>query len=109
MAKFYGYLGYATDTVETKPYVYKPGEIVEKQVVGNILKNGRNLETSNNINPNVNLDVKISFIADPYASEHYHSIKYVKFRDENVKWEVKSIVSINYPRLVLTLGGVYNG
>lgn len=109
MSRFYGKLGYATATVETKPGVWKPGTIVEKDVVGNINNNGRILETSNVVNPNIILNVKISFIADTYASNNYQTIKYVKFRDSDIKWEVKSVVNINYPRLVLTLGGVYNG
>lgn len=109
MSRFYGKLGYVTDTVETKPGVWVKGDIVESNVVGDILRNGRILETSNVVNPNINLNVKISFIADVYASNNYQSIKYVKFRDSEIKWEVKSVDNINYPRLVLTLGGVYNG
>lgn len=109
MSRFYGKLGYATGTVEVKPGVWSEGGIVEKDVVGNMLRNGRTLETSNNINPNVILNVKISFIADTYASNNYQSIKYVKFRDSDIKWRVTTVDNISYPRLVLTLGGVYNG
>lgn len=109
MGRFYGKLGYATGTVEVKPGVWRECDIIEKDVIGIIKNDGRNIDNSDRVNPNITLNVKISFIADAYDHDNYQSIKYVKFGDSNVKWEVKSIVSINYPRIILTLGGVYNG
>lgn len=108
MSRFYGKLGYASGTIETKPGVWQEGGIVEKDVVGDILKDNRYLETEGVINPNVNLSNRLSIIADPYAKENYQSIKYVKLMGNNTKWKVKSI-DISYPRLIITLGGVYNG
>ena len=48
---------------------------------------------------------EISLVADPYARENFHMIRYACFM--GTRWEVTS-VEVQYPRLVLTLGGVYN-
>lgn len=108
MSRFYGKLGYATGTVETKPGVWVEGGIIEKEVVGILLRDSRSLDLSSKINPDINLSNKLSIMADPYARENYQSIKYVKLMGTDVKWRVIS-VEIQYPRLTLMLGGVYNG
>ena len=58
------------------------------------------------INDNLVLSHQVTIIADPYATEHYQDICYVEV--EGAKWKV-TYVEIQYPRLRLTLGGVYNG
>ena len=104
MAKYYGIIGYATNTVETEPGVWDD-EIDEKEVVGDILGNSRSLENSGDINDNINIANKISIVADPYAMSNFHSIRYAEFM--GTKWKVSN-VEVQYPRLILILGGVYN-
>lgn len=105
MAKYYGIIGYATNTVETEPGVWDD-EIDEKEVVGDILGNSRSLENSGDINDNINIANKISIVADPYAINNFHSMRYATYM--GVKWKIKG-VEYRHPRLILTLGGVYNG
>ena len=105
MAKYYGIIGYATNTVETEPGVWDD-EIDEKEVVGDILGNSRSLENSGDINDNINIANKISIVADPYAINNFHSMRYATYM--GVKWKIKG-VEYNHPSLILTLGGVYNG
>lgn len=105
MAKYYGIIGYATNTVETEPGVWDD-EIDEKEVVGDILGNSRSLENSGDINDNINIANKISIVADPYAINNFHSMRYATYM--GVKWKIKG-VEYSHPRLILTLGGVYNG
>lgn len=104
MAKFYGNIGFA-ETVETEPGVW-----VEKMTVrpyyGDLVRNTRRLENSGGVNDNVNISNDISIIADPYANHNFHSIRYIEFM--GAKWKVSNI-EVQYPRLILTIGGVYNG
>lgn len=104
MAKFYGKIGYA-QTVETAPGVYED-QIVERSYYGEVVRNTRSLQSSGQLNDNINVSNEISIVADPFAYENFHAIRYVEFM--GAKWKSTN-VEVRYPRLVLTLGGVYNG
>lgn len=104
MAKFRGAIGFA-ETVEKEPGVYVE-QIVRKTYTGDLRYNRRRLESSGNINDNINIANEISIIADPYARHHFHAMRYVEF--EGAKWKVSSVDATMRPRLVLTLGGLYN-
>ena len=104
MAKFYGAIGYAV-TFEAKPGVWKE-EITERMYYGDLVRNVRKLQTTDKLNDNVNVANDISIIADPFANENFHSIRYVEFM--GTKWKVAN-VEVKHPRLILTVGGVYNG
>jgi hypothetical protein len=104
MAKFHGVIGYGRQ-VEIKPGVYKV-EIVEKTHVGDLLQNTRSLQSSDKLNDDINIANEISIVATPYAEQNFHSMKYVEFM--GAKWKINK-VTVRYPRLILTIGGVYNG
>lgn len=103
MPKWYGKVGYGV-TEETSPGVWTE-EIVERQYYGDIIRNLRRLETSDQVNDNVSVSNEISIVSDPYAFENFHSIRWIEFMGS--KWKVTS-VEVQYPRLLLSLGGVYN-
>lgn len=104
MAKFYGNIGFA-ETVETEPGVWVE-EMTVRPYYGDLVRNTRRLENSGGVNDNVNISNEISIIADPYANHNFHSIRYIEFM--GAKWKVSNI-EVQYPRLILTIGGVYNG
>lgn len=104
MAKFYGTIGYA-ETEETVPGVWVE-KITERDYFGDLNRINHRLESSGNVNDNINLSHQISIVSDPYAEEHVHSMRYVKF--SGAKWKINS-VEVQYPRLILTVGGLYNG
>lgn len=104
MAKFHGIIGYGI-TVETKPGVWKD-QITEREYSGDLNKNTRRLQSSDQLNDNIVVSNEISILSDPFANENFHSIRYVEFM--GAKWKITN-VDVQYPRLVLTLGGVYNG
>lgn len=104
MAKFYGVIGYAV-TKETAPGVWTE-EIAEQSYYGDLTRNMRRLQDSGDLNDDINVANEISIVADPYANANFHSIRYVAFM--GAKWKI-SKVEVQYPRLILTLGGVYNG
>lgn len=108
MAKFYGKIGY----IETKMYEAGAWDEVatERPYSGDIIRNLVKRESSGGVNDNINISNKISILSDPYATEHFFAIKYVKFNVPKLGgvWEVTD-VEVAYPRLTLTIGGVYNG
>ena len=104
MAKFYGKIGYA-NTVETKPGVYEE-QIVERSYYGDLIRNTRRLQSADQVNDDINISNEISIVADPYATNNFHTMRYAVFM--GTKWKISN-VEVSYPRLILTLGGVYNG
>lgn len=104
MGKFYGAIGYA-ETVETRPGVFVE-QITEREYRGELVRNTRRLQTVDQVNDNINVSNEISIIADPYAYNNFHSMRYAKFM--GAKWKITN-VEVQYPRLVLSVGGVYNG
>lgn len=107
MAKFYGIIGF----VETVEDPENPGvwtEVpVEKHYCGNLIRNTRRLQTTSDaVNNSVTISNEISIVADPYAQQHMYAMRYVVF--QGVKWKIET-VDVEYPRLKLSIGGVYNG
>lgn len=104
MAKFYGAIGYGI-TEETTPGVWTDS-IVERNYSGDVVKNYKKSSAGESINDNVDISNSISILSDPFAMQHFHTIKYVKWM--GAAWKISS-VEVQYPRLILTVGGVYNG
>lgn len=103
MAKWFGKIGYA-QTVETRPGIYEE-IIVEREYFGEVIRNTRRLQSGDQINDDINISNEISIIADPFAYDNFHSMRYVEFM--NAKWKVSNI-DVQYPRLKLTVGGLHN-
>lgn len=104
MAKFYGAIGYA-ETVETDPGVWKE-QITERNYYGDLIRNTRRLESSGNLNDDINVSNEISIVADPFAIQNFHAMRYVEFM--GAKWKISNI-EVRHPRLILSVGGLYNG
>jgi len=104
--KFYGEIGYG-ETVETPALSgVWVDEIVEYPYFGDITRNARGLESNDKLNDDISVSNTISIVADQKANEHFHAMKYVRWA--GTLWTVSS-VEVRSPRLLLTLGGVYNG
>ena len=104
MNKFYGKIGY-TISEETVPGVWVE-RIVERSYYGDVIRNIRRLQSSENLNDDINISNEISIVADAFANQNFHSMRYVEYM--GTKWKVSSI-EVKYPRLILSIGGVYNG
>lgn len=103
MAKWFGKIGYV-ETVETAPGVWTE-DVIEKDYYGDIVRaNFRNV-SGDKINDDVNISNQISIIADPFANTNMHRMKYLTINGS--KWKITSI-DIQYPRLILEIGGIYN-
>ena len=104
MAKFYGAIGYG-ESVETSPGVWQDG-IVEYSYYGDVIRNTRKLQEGESLNNDLSVGNSISIVADAYANEHFFAIRYIQWA--GTYWTV-SDVEVQSPRLLLRLGGVYNG
>lgn len=105
MAKFYGAIGYG-ETVEVSPGVYDD-VITERQYFGDIVRNTRKLQDGLSVNDDISVNNSISIVADAYANEHFFAIRYVQWA--GALWKVSDVDATQSPRLILRLGGVYNG
>ena len=103
MARFHGMIGFST---RSKSNGIVTENIVEREYYGDVTRNSRRMEHGSQINDNMTVSNTISIVADPYANENFTNIRYVVWM--NSKWKVNNI-DVEYPRLVLTIGGVWNG
>lgn len=104
MARFHGEVGYG-ESVEIRPGVYE--DVVTEQVYsGDVIRNTRKLESGEGLNDDITMGNSISIVADQHAIDHFFQIKYVRWA--GVNWTVTS-VEVRRPRLILSLGSVYNG
>lgn len=104
MAKFFGKVGFAEMT-QTTPGVWVE-QIVEHEYYGDLTRVSRLLQSSGQVNDDMTLANEISIVADPFAQENFGNIRYVVLG--GVKWKINK-VEVQFPRLILTFGGVYNG
>jgi hypothetical protein len=119
MAKFYGKIGYVTDNKETIiPADEEKGteevktgiwvdEITERDYYGDIIREAKQWGTSpDKANDDLSLNNRVSIIADDFANTNFSAMRYITW--DGVYWKISS-VELQRPRLILTLGGVYNG
>lgn len=106
MAKFFGNVGFAIPT-ETSPGVWKD-VIVDRPYYGDFNRNHMRPKNTDTVTDDINVQNEISIISDSFAFENFHAIRYASTAENpNVKWKITS-VDVQYPRLTLTLGSVYN-
>lgn len=104
MAKFYGTVGYG-ESVETRPGVWED-VITELPYFGDVIRNSRILQDGSKVNDDISVNNSISIVADEYAGKHFFAIRYIRWA--GALWSVTE-VTVQRPRLLLRLGGVYNG
>jgi hypothetical protein len=104
MAKFYDVIGYA-ESNETSPGVWSE-VITERKYYGDIIKLSRRWQSGENLNDDLTINNQISIVADAFAWRNFHTMRYVKWM--GASWKITNI-DVQRPRLILTIGGVYNG
>lgn len=105
MARFSGEVGYG-QAQDQGGGVWKYVITEERLYRGDVIRNSRNQAGDQKVNDDITVSNTISIVADDYAIEHYSTIKYVRWN--GVLWTVTS-VEVQRPRLILTIGKVYNG
>lgn len=104
MAKFFGKIGYIKN-MEVQPGVWAD-RAIEKSYYGDVSRNTSRFQQSDGVNDDISINNIISIVADPYAKENFQYIRYVEWM--GTKWKVTN-AEVSYPRIILTLGGMYNG
>ena len=104
MGRFYGQIGFLI-TEETVPGVWEE-KIDERPYYGDVLRHRMNWNSSEHLNDNISLNNDISILADNFAYKNVGAMKYVLWR--GARWSISS-AEVEYPRIRLTIGGVYNG
>lgn len=102
--RYSGKVGYGV-TVETSPGVHED-QITEFSYFGDVIRNSVKTKEGVSVNNDLTVSNSISIVADAYARAHFFAIRYVEW--SGVLWSVSEIEMQN-PRLLLRLGGVYNG
>lgn len=105
MARFCGKIGFIK-TIEQESGIWVEDEPLERTYYGDIVRNTRNIENSSNVIDNLNITNSISVVIDKFGNENFQYMKYVIIN--GVKWKIDS-VTIDYPRMTIVIGGVYNG
>lgn len=105
MGKWFGKVGYAV-TEETEPGIWEK-VITEREYYGDITTDRWKRQNSGEVNDNINLSNVISIVADPFAYQNCSNMIYVEIMGD--KWKISDIDVNQRPRLILTVGGVYNG
>jgi hypothetical protein len=106
MNRFFGEVGYGEPAETPDESGIFVDVITEIQYQGDVIRNTRNLDTNDKLNSDISVSNSISIVSDEYAIEHFFKIKYVRWA--GVLWTVTA-VEVRSPRLILSLGSVYNG
>lgn len=106
MSKFFGNIGFTKAVEEPEGSGIYKNKIVVKKYRGDILRNIQRSDSNSVIIDNVTLSNQLSIVSDPYIRENVGFIAYAEYM--GTRWKVTSI-EVKYPRLLLTLGGIYNG
>lgn len=99
-------LGFSsTSEVETRPGVWSK-QTREKRHRADVLSYNRNFDSGTNVNEDVTLRNRYSIVMKKNEADQYTEIKYIGV--DGIKWKVTAIEFLP-PRLILTVGGLYNG
>lgn len=104
MARFYDEIGFG-ETVEAAPGVWED-VITVKKYFGDVLRDTLQSDVGESVNNDALISNSISIMANDYAFSHLKDIRFIKFEGE--RWVIDSI-EVRRPRLILSMGGVYNG
>lgn len=104
MAKFSGKVGYETYVDDGNGIWNK--EVTERKCYGDIIRNRRHNDSSDKVNDDLSLGNEFSIVSDSYARENFPRMLYLEWM--GTKWKISN-VAVQYPRLILSVGGVYNG
>lgn len=107
MNKFYGKVGFAINTnSEEDPDAYMD-TIVERAYYGDILRNSHRYSQGSTLSGDLTISNQFSIISDPFANEHSDAMRYIVYN--STKWAITDVDISQYPRLIVSVGGKYNG
>jgi hypothetical protein len=104
MARFYGKVGFGQ--VQNQGNGVHVDVVTYREYAGDVIRNSRITRTDDKVNSDLAVSNSISIVSDTHANEHFSAIRYVEWA--GTLWKVTD-VEVQSPRLILRLGGVYNG
>lgn len=104
--KFRGAIGFSETKEDPVGSGVWKADVVERMYRGDVLQNIRRWDTTENLNNNFSFSNRISVVADSYIKANFGLMKYITLG--GVRWSISSF-EIAWPRLIISLGGVYNG
>lgn len=102
--KYFGNVGFAM-SVERDPGIFE-NTIQERPYYGDVIKNTRRWENGDKVNDDFRVNNQISIIVDSFCIAHASRMKYITWLGH--KWKIES-VDISFPRMIVTMGGLWNG
>lgn len=102
MSKYYGNIGFAIQK-ETSPGIWEDS-VEERPYKGDVLQNSRRYEASENINDDFVVSNRFSIVSDAFLYSHIPALRYLEYM--GAKFKITS-VSIERPRVEISVGGVY--
>ena len=106
MAKFSGNIGFVKNAETYEGSGVWIEEIIEKPYRGDVVNDVIKWQDSSKVNENLNISNKFSIVADTFAMQNIGNMRYVDYC--GTKWKIMT-VDINRPRIIIYLGGLYNG
>lgn len=104
--KFYDAVGYAVSAERPEGSGVWEDVITERKLYGEVIKDNRALTEGDKVNHDISFRNRFSLVADGYAKENYGDIKYIMWRGIRL---LVTDIDVQFPRIILTPGGVYNG
>lgn len=101
--KWSGKIGFV-ETKETRPGVWE-NVTTERNFYGDVIRDIRKNQSSGQINDDINISNRISIVSNSFVRDNLSFMKYIEFM--GTKWKITD-VEVQYPRLVLTIGGLWN-
>lgn len=105
MARFSGKIGFGPTPTEARPGIWED-VIVEKLYYGDVLRTSRRLDSADSVNPDLKINNSISVVGDAFLEHNFETLLYIIWNGRY--WTVDEI-TVQRPRLILQLGGIYNG
>lgn len=102
--RYSGKIGFAR-TVEKDTGIWDTDKIIERQYFGDVVKNYRHVTENNKINDDITMSNQFSIVGDQFAYEHFGRMRYITFG--GFKWTITN-VELQLPRLIISVGGLYN-
>lgn len=106
MAKFSGMIGFVRNVETYAGSGVWIEDIIEKQYRGDVINDVVKWQDTSKVNEDLNISNKFSIVADAFAMRNIGNMRYVDYL--GTKWKINT-VEINRPRIILYLGGLYNG
>lgn len=103
MARFTGLVGYVTQE-ESVPGVWSPVE-TQKMMKGDMIRQSSSGQNGDKVHSDISLNHRVSLLGDSYAFNNYYNLKWIMVNGR--KWEVSS-VEIQRPRIIVSIGGLWN-